>query len=77
MITALPIRYVADVPASRRFYAGLGLCFDPEASVPVWAHLTADAGAVGIHDAAASKGKPAGTVELGFSTEEREQSWNR
>lgn len=71
MLTVLPIRYVADVEASRRFYTGLGLIFRPEDSVPVWAHLDAGAGAVGLHDAAVSKGRPAGTVELGFSTDEK------
>lgn len=71
MLTVLPIRYVADVEASRRFYADLGLHFEPDASVPVWAYLTASAGALGVHDAAASKGRPPGTVELGFSTDEK------
>ncbi|WP_435221281.1 VOC family protein [Streptomyces sp. Tue6028] len=71
MLTVLPIRYVADVEASRRFYEGLGLGHRPEAGVPVWAHLDAAAGAVGIHDAAVSKGRPLGTVELGFATDER------
>ncbi|MFI6983535.1 VOC family protein [Embleya sp. NPDC050154] len=71
MLTVLPIRYVTDVDASRRFYAGLGLAFRPELSVDVWAQLSADAGALGIHDAAVSKGRPPGTVELGFATDER------
>lgn len=71
MLTVLPIRYVADVEASRRFYEGLGLSYRTEVSVPVWAHLDAAAGAVGIHDAAVSKGRPPGTVELGFATDER------
>lgn len=71
MLTVLPIRYVADVEASRRFYEGIGLSHRTEVSVPVWAHLAAAAGAVGIHDAAVSKGRPAGTVELGFATDER------
>jgi hypothetical protein len=71
MLTVLPIRYVADVEASRRFYEGLGLSYRTEVSVPVWAHLDAAAGAVGIHDAAVSKGRPIGTVELGFATDER------
>ncbi|QTZ90536.1 VOC family protein [Streptomyces auratus] len=71
MLTVLPIRYVADVAASRRFYEGLGLTYRADASVPVWAHLDAAAGGVGIHDAAVSKGRPPGTVELGFSTDER------
>ncbi|WP_067845497.1 VOC family protein [Nocardia lijiangensis] len=70
MLTVLPIRYVADVEASRKFYAGLGLADRPQGSLTVWAQLDAEAGAVGIHDAAVSKGRPPGTVELGFSTDE-------
>ena len=71
MLAVLPIRYVADVEASRRFYEGLGLTYRADVSVPVWAHLDVAAGAVGIHDAAVSKGKPPGTVELGFATDRR------
>ncbi|GAA5049961.1 VOC family protein [Streptomyces similanensis] len=70
MLTVLPIRYVADVAASRRFYAGLGLGVRQEPGEAVWVRLTAAAGAVGIHDAAVSKGRPPGTTELGFATEE-------
>lgn len=70
MLTALPIRYVADVEASRRFYAGLGLHPGEDNGLSVWSQLNADAGAVGIHDAAVSKGRPPGTVELGFATDE-------
>ncbi|MFF8506008.1 hypothetical protein ACF07L_36000 [Streptomyces anulatus] len=47
MLTVLPIRYVADVAASRRFYTGLGLALRPDLSVDVWAHLSAGAGAWG------------------------------
>ncbi|MET8778948.1 VOC family protein [Nocardia sp. NPDC004654] len=71
MLTVLPIRYVSDVQACRRFYAGLGLAFDADASVNVWAQLSADAGAVGLHDFRVSKGRPAGSVELGFATDEK------
>ncbi len=71
MRTVLPIRYVADVEASRAFYEGLGLHFEPEVSVPVWAQLRGDAGVVGIHSAAASKGRRPGTAELGFATDEK------
>lgn len=70
MLTVLPIRYVADVAASRRFYAGLGLGVRQEPGGAVWVRLTATAGAVGLHDAAVSKGRPPGTTELGFATEE-------
>lgn len=71
MLTVLPIRYVSDVEACRKFYAGLGLVFDSDASVDVWAQLSADAGAVGLHDFRVSKGRPAGSVELGFATDEK------
>ncbi|WP_410874306.1 VOC family protein [Nocardia sp. A7] len=70
MLTVLPIRYVADVEATRAFYSGLGLTFRPELSVAVWAHLDANAGALGIHDAAVSKGRPPGTTELNLATDE-------
>ncbi|MBF6465311.1 VOC family protein [Nocardia beijingensis] len=71
MLTVLPIRYVADLEACRKFYAGLGLALDPNASLDVWAQLSADAGAVGLHDFRVSKGRPAGAVELGFATDEK------
>ena len=72
MLAIVPIQnYVADVDASRAFYQGLGLHFQPEASFGVWAQLKADAGIVGVHDAAASKGRLPGTVELGFVTDEK------
>lgn len=71
MLTVLPIRYVADVDASRAFYEGLGLRFDAGASLSVWAELKGDAGVVGIHDVAASKGRKVGTTELGFVTDEK------
>ncbi|MBF6298133.1 VOC family protein [Nocardia amamiensis] len=71
MLTVLPIRYVSDVEACRKFYAGLGLVFDSDASVDVWAQLSTDAGAVGLHDFRVSKGRPAGSVELGFATDEK------
>lgn len=35
-----------------------------------WVQLSAGAGAVGIHDAAVSQGRPPGTTELGFTTDE-------
>lgn len=71
MLTVLPIRYVSDVQATRRFYAGLGLRTDADADLAVWVQLSADAGALGIHDAAHSQGRPPGAVELGFATDEK------
>ncbi|WP_432584520.1 VOC family protein [Streptomyces sp. HD1123-B1] len=70
MLTVLPIRYVADVEACRDFYAGLGLAVRQEPGAAVWVRLTADAGAVGVHGAAVSQGRPPGATELGFTTEE-------
>ncbi|WP_328430724.1 VOC family protein [Streptomyces sp. NBC_00443] len=70
MLTVLPIRYVADVEASRDFYAGLGLVVRQEPGAAVWVRLTAAAGAVGVHAAAVSQGRPPGVTELGFATEE-------
>mgnify|MGYP003362320465 CR=1 FL=1 len=70
MLTVLPIRYVADVEETRRFYEGLGLSYRADLSVPVWAQLDAGFGSLGIHDAEVSKGRLPGTVELGFSTDE-------
>ena len=70
MLTVQPIRYVADVEASRRFYGALGLRFEPEASVPAWAQMSADAGALGLHDASASQGRLPGVVELAVTTDE-------
>jgi len=57
MLTVQPIRYVADVEASRKFYEGLGLELDADSRFKFWAQLRADHGAVGIHDAAVSKGQ--------------------
>ncbi len=71
MLTVQPIRYVTDVEASRKFYEGLGLELDAEASFSVWAQLRADAGGVGIHDAAVSKGRKPGTAELQLVTDEK------
>ncbi|MGW7433468.1 VOC family protein [Streptomyces sp. NPDC054861] len=70
MLTVLPIRYVADVDASRDFYAGLGLTFRQEPGAAVWVRLAAGGGAVGIHAAAVSKGRRPGATELGFTTDE-------
>lgn len=71
MLTVLPIRYVADLDACRAFYEDLGLRFNADVSFGVWAELRGDAGVLGIHDVAASKGRKPGTTELGFVTDEK------
>jgi catechol 2,3-dioxygenase-like lactoylglutathione lyase family enzyme len=62
---------VKDIEASRRFYEELGLALDAGASFSVWAQFNSDAGALGLHDAAASKGKAPGSAELALGTDER------
>jgi hypothetical protein len=71
MLTVIPIRYTADFEATRAFYAGLGLHPDTPSSLNIWTRLDADAGALGIHDAAASKGRPPGMTELALATDEK------
>ncbi|WP_369268819.1 VOC family protein [Streptomyces sp. R11] len=61
---------MADVDASRDFYAGLGLAVRQEPGTAVWVRLNAAAGAVGVHAAAISQSRPPGTTELGFTTDE-------
>lgn len=67
----MTIRYVKDIDASKRFYEDLGLALDADSSFSVWAQFNADAGALGLHDAAASKGKAPGSAELALGTDER------
>lgn len=71
MLTVIPIRYTADFEATRDFYAGLGLNLDSPSSLSIWARFDADAGALGVHDAGASKGRPPGMTELAFATDEK------
>ncbi|WP_280382535.1 hypothetical protein [Nocardia wallacei] len=44
---------------------------DANSSIEVWAQLSAGTGAVGLHDFAVSKRRPAGSTELGFATDEK------
>jgi hypothetical protein len=56
MLTLLPIRYVADVEATRNFYEGVGLTFQPEASTmsgPSWVRAQA-------HSASTTRPTPRG-----------------
>jgi catechol 2,3-dioxygenase-like lactoylglutathione lyase family enzyme len=74
MFKVMTIRYVKDIEVSRRFYEELGLTLDADSSFSVWAQFNADAGALGLHDAAASKGKASGSAELSLATDERLES---
>jgi catechol 2,3-dioxygenase-like lactoylglutathione lyase family enzyme len=67
----MTIRYVKDIEASKRFYEGLGLALDDDSSFSIWAQFDADSGALGLHDAGASKGKAPGSAELALATDER------
>ncbi|MEU7603217.1 VOC family protein [Streptomyces sp. NPDC040724] len=71
----MPGRPVGRVSASavvpqREFYAGLGLTVRQEPGAAVWVRLTAAAGALGVHASTVSQGRPSGTTELGFATDE-------
>jgi catechol 2,3-dioxygenase-like lactoylglutathione lyase family enzyme len=71
MFRAMTIRYVKDLEGSKRFYEALGLALDEASSFSVWAQFNSDSGALGLHDAAASKGKAPGSAELALATDER------
>jgi catechol 2,3-dioxygenase-like lactoylglutathione lyase family enzyme len=61
----MPIRYVADVEESERFYAVLGLSVERRGRTPGWSELAGRAGLVGLHDAdGGDPPRAPGTVEL-------------
>lgn len=67
----MPIRYVADVAASERFYAALGLAPDTTSRSGNWSELTGAGGLVALHAlAAAANPHTAGDVELCLVTDE-------
>jgi catechol 2,3-dioxygenase-like lactoylglutathione lyase family enzyme len=61
----MPMRFVADVEQSERFYAALGLSVDRRGRTPGWTEMAAGGGLVGLHSAeGGDPPRPAGTVEL-------------
>lgn len=75
----MPIRFVADVAESERFYAVLGLNAERRGRTPGWTEMAARGGLVGLHSAQggdppwAKEGdtpRSAGTVELTLVTDE-------
>ncbi len=63
----LPIRYCADIEASRRFYLALGLELGAATRPGGWVELPAAAGMLALHRAPG----PAGGCELAFEADER------
>lgn len=62
----LPIRYCADIEASRRFYLALGLELGAATRPGGWVELPATAGDLALHRAQGD----AGRCELAFEAEE-------
>ncbi|ANZ40162.1 hypothetical protein BBK82_33155 [Lentzea guizhouensis] len=63
----VPIRYTADVAASRRFYLALGLAEGARSRPGTWVELPAAEGMLALHSA---KDVAPGTCELAFETDE-------
>ena len=66
----MPIRYVADVAASTRFYAALGLVPGDSSRSGDWTELNAAGGTLALHSARTSERDIPGRVELSFETAE-------
>jgi catechol 2,3-dioxygenase-like lactoylglutathione lyase family enzyme len=66
----MPIRYVADMASSARFYAALGLVPGDSSRSGNWTELNAAGGALALHAAASSEQGIPGRVELSFETTE-------
>jgi catechol 2,3-dioxygenase-like lactoylglutathione lyase family enzyme len=66
----MPIRYVADIAASQRFYAALGLDPDLASRSGNWSELVAGGGIVALHSQRQASTPDDPTLELCFVTEE-------
>jgi hypothetical protein len=66
----MPIRYVADMEASSRFYAALGLSPGDTSRSGNWAELTGSGGLLALHTARSSQPDKPGDVQLSFETDE-------
>lgn len=66
----MPIRYVADVDSSARFYAALGLRPGDVSRSGNWAELAGSAGMLALHVARSSEQDKPGYVQLAFETDE-------
>jgi catechol 2,3-dioxygenase-like lactoylglutathione lyase family enzyme len=66
----MPIRYVADMEASARFYTALGLAAGDGSRSGNWAELGASGGMLALHTARSSAADRPGHVELSFEADE-------
>lgn len=66
----MPICYVADMAASARFYAALGLVPGDSSRPGDWAELNAAGGTLALHSARTAEQNIPGRVELSFETAE-------
>jgi catechol 2,3-dioxygenase-like lactoylglutathione lyase family enzyme len=69
-VKVMPIRYVADIAASQRFYAVLGLEPDLASRSGNWSELAAGGGILALHTARQSATAEDAGLELCFLTEE-------
>lgn len=66
----MPVRYVADVAESERFYMALGLKMDQRSRSGHWAELAGQGGLVALHTAStAAPPRPATQIELSLVTD--------
>jgi hypothetical protein len=66
----MPIRYVADINASQRFYAVLGLDPDLSSRSGNWSELVAGGGILALHSQRQAATPDESMLELCFVTEE-------
>lgn len=66
----MPIRFVADVDSSARFYAALGLTAGDGSRSGNWTELAGSGGVLALHTTRTSQGDQPGHVELSFESEE-------
>lgn len=66
----MPIRYVADVATSARFYAALGLVPGDSSRSGNWTELNAGGGVLALHTVRSSQQDVPGRVELAFEAQE-------
>ena len=65
----MPIRYVADVAVSARFYAALGLIPGDSSRSGNWTELNGSGGMLALHAARAAEQDRPGRIELSFETQ--------
>jgi catechol 2,3-dioxygenase-like lactoylglutathione lyase family enzyme len=66
----MPIRFVADMEASARFYTALGLVPGDSSRSGNWIELGASGGMLGLHTTRTSQQDVPGHLELAFETQE-------